>query len=1137
MSIGRFQAGLAHASQELTVAAANFNIDFTLMKFEAPAEYQAIGNLLTPSRVREAENGPIHVTVRKLGALSDGVCPDTPNLIKAYGIRASEITQEVSDADSGSAGHSLNWIRKEFGGIDATSIWAVSTSCIAVPSAFVTAAQQEITRDHLKMWDASARAWLQTADKARQLQYKQVLLIIKNLSIAIHEQNVSLYSNVISVWESALTATEGLVSGKPHAVQNGPVLLGLSAWHIFPDMLVFNGPKGNMEVPMNDPLVRPGGVLSLGISDPVRMEKQGVYWSLSLSHHMYYGEAVRRTRRLDIDGSRLTLNGLILVFFGSLLRCWNIPKQGIDKSLKILQEIKRVMPVEARDCPKCWPRDRSDATWRESREEKKKIEQAEQPIHTYNKGCAKVDWRQVIEQPLQAYASGDKEAALAVSWGRRRPAFLPGPLTAGRKPLFGLLRLSELLYLLKEPDNKVEFLRRLASRVPGLNNTNSIILSVDTHPSGGTSIQFATVFPFTSENGSCSVSNSHAGNHRRWIHVPDYIRSSYFTDIQRAKDEVSRAYEVGGNDFDAGMDQVPSLGRYCTEASESVATGDFEADPELALHGGSGGPEIIVIDNSDTEPEQGGVSLDFLARQAFKRSAQAKYRDLCANHLTQQERQLKPEAIEYLGDKQGLTWKHDKCYDVVTFKGNDMDSYGRFFGNEAMVNFLQLDSLIEPAGVYVKGEGNAINPEEENIGPAPGVTLDDILWRLEHGLIDSSRLEMLIEGEPAFSFLKVLAAVREIYGEPAAEGSTISGSIVERMFDPPIFSKKLGKDDWTTAASHLVIDQSTAIALISYFEMGNNMIDGLKGNYNIVGLSGGDSIFVLTAILSDPEVTYPDYSFTRILGNTGKAGFSILTSPSDLMVRKMDPSAWRVESTTFDGEQIDHFSRTSMHLGFTNWQAPLFHTLSTGQRDADVNIIESVVSIRDAGKWVADVDIYRALLNDRLERQGEVKSCEHVTADGVRKADKIVGEIDDELMSVETWDQVLDDVDGSAVVRCFDNRVARLAIISVLSLHSQANGRAMLICSKKPCWKCLAKSGMHRPIIRINPKEIHIVDPNFYDTSYAGSGRKRDKWDWIIRSFGVDESVIGTLGHDEHRVRRAALSPYFSKQSAGPCRR
>ncbi|KAG6368255.1 hypothetical protein INS49_002457 [Diaporthe citri] len=69
------------------------------------------------------------------------------------------------------------------------------------------------------------------------------------------------------------------------------------------------------------------------------------------------------------------------------------------------------------------------------------------------------------------------------------------------------------------------------------------------------------------------------------------------------------------------------------------------------------------------------------------------------------------------------------------------------------------------------------------------------------------------------------------------------------------------------------------------------------------------------------------------------------------------------------------------------------------------------------------------------------------------------------------------------------------------------------------------------PVVRVNPDEIHILDPEFFDVIYAGSGRKRDKWDWITRSFGVDESLIGTLAHDEHRVRRAALSPYFSKQS------
>ncbi|RYP33651.1 hypothetical protein DL768_011085 [Monosporascus sp. mg162] len=209
LSLGRIQARFMQATQELTVAAANLNFDFTLVKLEAPPEYRAIGDHLSSSRIREAETGPLHMTARKLGALFDDVCPQTPNLIKAYGMRASEISREVTEIDSdGPRGR--NWIRTEYGGIDATSIWAAATSskaalpihllaCIiarmwkhteatslwvelvserkrAIVSAFengdpiqtalASAVQQEITREHLAKWDASARAWLQTADKA-----------------------------------------------------------------------------------------------------------------------------------------------------------------------------------------------------------------------------------------------------------------------------------------------------------------------------------------------------------------------------------------------------------------------------------------------------------------------------------------------------------------------------------------------------------------------------------------------------------------------------------------------------------------------------------------------------------------------------------------------------------------------------------------------------------------------------------------------------------------------------------------------------------------------------------------------------------------------------------------------------------
>jgi hypothetical protein len=69
------------------------------------------------------------------------------------------------------------------------------------------------------------------------------------------------------------------------------------------------------------------------------------------------------------------------------------------------------------------------------------------------------------------------------------------------------------------------------------------------------------------------------------------------------------------------------------------------------------------------------------------------------------------------------------------------------------------------------------------------------------------------------------------------------------------------------------------------------------------------------------------------------------------------------------------------------------------------------------------------------------------------------------------------------------------------------------------------------PIVRINPYELHVNDPNFYDTVYAGGGKKRDKWSWFVRLYGMDDGALATVDHDLHRVRRAAINPFFSKSN------
>ncbi|PMD38683.1 cytochrome P450 [Hyaloscypha variabilis F] len=83
------------------------------------------------------------------------------------------------------------------------------------------------------------------------------------------------------------------------------------------------------------------------------------------------------------------------------------------------------------------------------------------------------------------------------------------------------------------------------------------------------------------------------------------------------------------------------------------------------------------------------------------------------------------------------------------------------------------------------------------------------------------------------------------------------------------------------------------------------------------------------------------------------------------------------------------------------------------------------------------------------------------------------------------------------------------------------NGRYM--------WEIENMHEKYGPIVRINPYELHINDPDYYDEVYAGGGKKRDKYSRFIRLYGADKGTLVTLDHDLHRVRRSALNPFFSK--------
>ena len=91
-SFGNFNASTIVARNE---ALANFNFEVSLFthKIAPPREFEEIGRHLPPSHLKEAQDGTRHSIVRKLGILFKSIISSTPELIKAYGTRASEIAR------------------------------------------------------------------------------------------------------------------------------------------------------------------------------------------------------------------------------------------------------------------------------------------------------------------------------------------------------------------------------------------------------------------------------------------------------------------------------------------------------------------------------------------------------------------------------------------------------------------------------------------------------------------------------------------------------------------------------------------------------------------------------------------------------------------------------------------------------------------------------------------------------------------------------------------------------------------------------------------------------------------------------------------------------------------------------------
>ncbi|KAL4876358.1 cytochrome P450 [Aspergillus karnatakaensis] len=79
-------------------------------------------------------------------------------------------------------------------------------------------------------------------------------------------------------------------------------------------------------------------------------------------------------------------------------------------------------------------------------------------------------------------------------------------------------------------------------------------------------------------------------------------------------------------------------------------------------------------------------------------------------------------------------------------------------------------------------------------------------------------------------------------------------------------------------------------------------------------------------------------------------------------------------------------------------------------------------------------------------------------------------------------------------------------------------------------WEVERMHKVYGPIVRINPREVHIQDPTYYEEIYAPSSRKRSKDPHLMAKFNLPGSGFSTIDSETHRQRRAPVERFFSKR-------
>lgn len=1080
LSVGRIQNSLATASQEYTLALASFNFDFSLFKVTPPPEFEDVGAALTKRRRASAENGPAHKLARKLGHLFESMIPATPNLIKAYGLRASKISNYAS---SNSKAPQFQGPFKDFAGIDGTTIWAAATSgssAVAVhllacmlarvwsPSEAtsiweelvagrkkelswdqdsdmftlkdVVAAELSISKDELSEWDASARSWLRTADDVdlTRKRQKQLMLILGDIYLPVNHR-LEVYSSVTQAWQTALTTMNSIVAGEPYSIQAGAVLVSLSAWHLYPDIIVLG--KRNQEIKQGDELIPPGGVLTIGLKgiNPGTTH-DGVHWSLSLTHLRYYGAPVLSSKSISSASHRLSVDQFVMVALGCIIGSWGVSTQRLSDGLKLILSIGKIVETGIDG----------------------------QKPSSLRSALKNTSWVKVLVAAVQNFdqSIGEEREACRklLSLGLRQYKFFTG----GPTDVFGL-RSPKIFHLIAEQEDQVGFIRKIMSRrrVP----RDSLVIRIP--PQAGQIIpvadeaeeewkasQYTTVLPPIAKQ-------SMGSGHTRWVATkrnPDV--SSMPPDasiLERSKDDV---HFVDGKDIvaqgSAEHFRWRNPPKFFKDPSERTTIDKADEDPQ---------DRALRIQESKSSKQRQGHSKKSLKEHhhaglrkpnekkqrssdhfeaAEIREKWSRHRDKTERHHDNAERH-RDKTERYRPEDRGLVADLDIPETPLALERSI--SFSFCAGDRKGVALFQRTDRRDPKNeVYYESEIKNLNVS----------TISELL---EAGFIDSSLfvrhlseyVGMSSNASHTVASLRALASCVSIYQN--LPGATISPSVLTA-------GASLGRAKWVVAAADsikksetqtyspqlhnllpLSLSRPATFACIIMLESGGFNLDPAELQH-VMAVSTENSLYVAAPLLCDPLTDLQTHEVRRVVGNIGRAGVAVLIPPINPSIRKSEVEKWDlVTHAPFDGDLSDCFQSTSLHLHFTGYELPIM-TSEHGGRFVEAFFLETVVSVHDSGEWVADLDILTSLESPRLKSVVQQPECKPQAA-GHKPSFEIV--------SIDCWEELLEKPTNGGVVRAHGNWQARLAAAAI----SVQLGNQTILFRGHGCWACGYKAAQN----------------------------------------------------------------------------